>query len=120
MTREWIKKPFKIHLLPQVVPLQATICPAKGKGAKVTVPTFPTQFLVWPKIVHQHEREVEYFKANKGMNKRKRVAKGRKQIDQAQPSQQPQQGPEQDESQDEHATQVQETEKVSPKVFFSG
>lgn len=36
LTREWIKKPFKLDLIPQAIPLQATTCPGKGKGPKVT------------------------------------------------------------------------------------
>ena len=59
LTREWIKKPFKLDLVPQNIPLQATTCPTRGKVAKVTIPTFHTQSPVRLEIIHQHEREVE-------------------------------------------------------------
>ena len=76
LTREWIKKPFKLDPIPLSIPLQATTRLARDKGAKIIVPTFPTQSLVGLEIVYQHEREVEYFKAYKRKNKRKRVKKG--------------------------------------------
>ena len=71
MTRYWIKKPFNLDLVTQVVTLQTTSCPIKGKGAKVTVSTFPSQSLVKPKMVYQHEMDVGYFREDKGKNKRK-------------------------------------------------
>ena len=46
--------------------------PHKCKGAKVTIPTYPTKSLVRLEIMHEHEREVEYFEVDKGKGKRKR------------------------------------------------
>ena len=51
----------------------------------------------------------EYFREGKGKNKRKRGKNGRKQIDQAQPSQQPQQDLTKVEPQDEQVAQSQDT-----------
>jgi hypothetical protein len=70
-----------MDLVPQDIPLQATLWPIKGKCTLVIVPTFPVESLVRPEMVHQHEREVEYFRDDKGTNKRKRVfANERKQM----------------------------------------
>ena len=43
LTKEWIKRPFKLYLVPQTIFFQATTCPVKGRGVKVIVPTFTTQ-----------------------------------------------------------------------------
>lgn len=113
LTREWIKKPFKLDPIPLLVPLQGITRPIKGKGVKITVPNFQAQAPVRLDTVHRHEWEIEYFEVDRGV-KRKRVTKGSKQTTHTQPPQQPQQGPEQAEPQDEQATQVQETEQVPP------
>ena len=99
--REWIKKPFNLDPNPLVVTLQDTTCPIKGKGAKVTVPTFPAQPPVRSKMIHQHERDVEYFRVDKGKNKRKRESP--KQVDL-----------EYEEPQDEEVTQAHETKQIPP------
>lgn len=50
---------------------QATTHPTKGGGAKVTIPTYTTQSLVRLEIVHQIDREVGYYRVQKGKGKRK-------------------------------------------------
>ena len=72
LMREWIKNPFNLDLVPQVVTFQALAHPIKGKSAKVIVPTFPAQSLVRLEIVYQHERNFGCFRVDKGKNKRKR------------------------------------------------
>lgn len=51
LTREWIKNPFNLEPILYIVIFRATIHPIKGKGAKVTLPTFPAQSLVRPVYV---------------------------------------------------------------------
>ena len=46
LTREYIKKPFSMDLVPQALRLQARNRPKRGKGTKVTIPTYPTKSLV--------------------------------------------------------------------------
>lgn len=74
LTKDWIKRPFKVDPIPQVVDFQATTRPTKGGGAKVTIPTFIAQSLVRPEIVHQLDKEVGYYRAHKGKGKRKRTS----------------------------------------------
>ncbi len=71
--------------------------PIKDKGTKVTVPTFPTQSPVRMEMVHQHERDVEYFMENKEKNKRKRESPKKAQ-------------PKFEEPQDEEVAQAHKTE----------
>ena len=40
LTKYWIKRPFKLDVIPQAVVFHATTCPLSGQGAKVIVPTF--------------------------------------------------------------------------------
>lgn len=61
LTKDWIKRPFKLDPIHQVVVFHAQAHPSRGQGAKVTVPTFITQSLVKPEIVHQLDREVGYY-----------------------------------------------------------
>ena len=43
LTREWINRPLKLDPLPNAPTLQEPTRPEKGKGVKVTIPTFQTQ-----------------------------------------------------------------------------
>lgn len=71
--------------IPQVIPLQDTTRPQKGKVTKVTIPSYLAKFLMRPKNLHQHEWEVEYFEEEKEKEKKKREApRERKPIIQAQ------------------------------------
>lgn len=72
MTKEWIKRPFKLDPVPQIVVFQAIVRPVRGRGEKVTIPTFPAQSPIRLEMEYKHEREVGYFKVEKGKNKRKR------------------------------------------------
>lgn len=40
LTKDWIKRPSKLDLIPQTIVFQATSYPVKGRGEKVIVPTF--------------------------------------------------------------------------------
>lgn len=85
LAREWIRKPFQMDPIPQVIYFQATTRPTKGKGTKVTIPTYPAKSPVRSKMIQQHEWKVEYFEADKGKGKRKRSApRERKQVAKAQ------------------------------------
>ena len=101
LMKEFIKKPFKLDPLPQFIIFQATTHPITGKGAKVIVQTFLSQSLVKPQMVYQHDRDVGYFRANKGRNKRKRDSPKKTK-------------PGTKEPQDEDATQAQDTAQVPP------
>ena len=62
LTKNWIKRPFKLDLIPQTIVFQATTHPVKGRRENVTMPTFTTLSLVRPEIVHQLEKEFGYFR----------------------------------------------------------
>lgn len=74
LTKEWIKRPFKLDPVPQIIVFQGISHLVKGRGVKVIVPMFIAQSLIRPKIMYQHNREFRYFKAHKGKNKNKRVS----------------------------------------------
>ena len=42
LTKDWIKRPFKLDLIPQVVVFHTQAHPYKGQGDKVIVCTFTT------------------------------------------------------------------------------
>lgn len=44
LTNEWIKRPFKLDPIPETVVFHAQARPAKGRGAKVIIPTLLTPF----------------------------------------------------------------------------
>lgn len=113
LTREWIKNPFKLGPVPQTVIFQASKHLLKGKGAIVRVPTSPVQFPVRPKMVHQHNKEVGYFRVEKGKNKRKRdsATQVEPEFEEIQ-AQKAAQAPENQEPQNEEATQAQDTPQV--------
>lgn len=60
-----------MDLIPQEVVFQDTTHPKKGRGAKVTVPTFTSQSPMKPETMHQLDREIRYYRALKGKGKRK-------------------------------------------------
>ena len=43
MKRNWIKKPFPLDPIPDIVIFHAHAHPKRGKGRKVTIPTFAAQ-----------------------------------------------------------------------------
>lgn len=77
LTKDWIKRPFKLDSISQAVVFHATTHPTRGRGAKV--------------IVHQLDREVEYYRAQKCKGKRKRTSPK-----QAKPKEEPTQAPTQE------------------------
>ncbi len=74
LTKDWIKIPFKLDPIPQEMVFHAQAHPARDRGTKVIVPIFTTQSLVRPEVVHQLDREVGYYRAQKGKGKRKRTS----------------------------------------------
>ena len=91
---------------------------ARGQGAKVTVPTFTAQSLVRPEIVHQLDREVGYYRAQKGKGKGKRKRNSPKQakLEEEEATQAPPQIGEENVqgSEDVEATQTQDNPQVPP------
>lgn len=61
MTRAWVHMPYHLDPLPNVSTLQVPTRPEKGKGTKVTIPTYPEKLPVRPDIVYGHVRDVAYF-----------------------------------------------------------
>ena len=74
LTKDWIKRTFKLDPIPQVVVFHTTAFLVRGRGAKVVVPNFIAQFLVRTKIVHKLDIEVAYYRAKKGKQKSKRTS----------------------------------------------
>ena len=65
MMQDWIKKPFELDPIPQIVIFHAQACLANGRGKKVTIATFVVQLLVRPKTMHQLNRPMGYYQAQK-------------------------------------------------------
>ena len=74
--QDWIKKPFKLDPIPEIVVFNAQARPTKGRGKKVTIPTFASQLPIRPEIVYQLDRLVGYYhpQEKKGKGKRKRIS----------------------------------------------
>jgi hypothetical protein len=70
LTQKWIRKPFQLDPLPSAPTLQAPARPDKGKGKKVTIPSFQSHAPVPPDSVYGHDRTVVYFKEKKKKRKR--------------------------------------------------
>lgn len=66
MTKEWVKEPFKLDFVPKTIVLQATTSLVKGRGENVIVPTVTAQSPIRLEMVYQKDRELGYFKAQKG------------------------------------------------------
>ena len=52
MTKNWIKKPFPLDPIHDTVIFHVHACPKRGRGKKVTIPTFVGQFPIRPEIVY--------------------------------------------------------------------
>lgn len=52
MMQDWIKKPFKLDPIPQTINFHAQAHPTKGRGKKVTIPTFSAQSPIRSEIVY--------------------------------------------------------------------
>ena len=73
MTKEWVRKPFRLDPLPNVLTLKAPTQPEKGKGKKATIPTFQARSLVHFGIFDGHARDLAYFEREE-----KKKMKGKK------------------------------------------
>ena len=71
MTKDWIKKPFPLDPIPNIVIFHAHAHPERGKGRKVTVPIFALQSHIQPEIVYQLDRPVGYYHPPKRKGKMK-------------------------------------------------
>ena len=81
MTKSWIKKPFLLDPVLDTVIFHAHVHPEKGKGRKVTIPTFALQYPIRPEIVYQHDHPMGYYHPLERKGKRKRVSPQRIQIE---------------------------------------
>ena len=72
MTQDWIKKLFKLDQILETIIFHVQVCLAKGRGKKVTIPTFIAQLPIRPKMEHQLDRPVGYYRAQKGKGRGKR------------------------------------------------
>ena len=51
MMKDWIKKPFPLDPIPDTMIFHAHARPERGRGKKVTIPSFATQSPIRPKII---------------------------------------------------------------------
>ena len=74
MTKDKIKKPFKLDPIPETIIFHAQACLTKGRVKKVTILTFTTQSPIRPKMIYQLDRPVGYYhpQERKGQEKTKR------------------------------------------------
>ena len=61
LTKDWIKRPFKLDPIPQMVFFHAQAHLAKGLVDKVIVPMLTDQSLVRPEMMHQLDSLVGYY-----------------------------------------------------------
>ena len=74
MMKDWIKKPFKLDPICDTMIFHAQAHLEKGRGKKVTIPTFASQSPIRPEIVYQLDHPARYYHPpkRKGKGKRKR------------------------------------------------
>lgn len=72
MMREWTKHPFQIDPILDTVVFYAQARPKKGKGRKVTIPTFALQSPIRLETVYQLDHPVGYYHPPERIVKRKR------------------------------------------------
>ena len=75
MTQDWINKPFQLDPIPKTIIFHAQADLVKGRGKKVTIPTFVAQSPIRPEIVYQLDQLVGYYHPpeKKGKGKRRGV-----------------------------------------------
>ena len=85
MMKDWIKKPFPLDPIPNIVIFHMHANPERGRGKKVTIPTFVAQSPIRPETVYQLDHPVGYYHPpkRKEKNKRKRSSPQRVKIEQA-------------------------------------
>ena len=81
--KECIKKPFPLDPILDIVIFHAHSFPERGKGRKVTIPTFALQSPIRLEVVYQLDHSVGYYHPLKRKGKRKRTSPKRIQIEQA-------------------------------------
>ena len=115
LMKDWIKRAFKHDLIPQMVVFHAQSHPTKRQRSKVTVSAFTAQSPVRPEIVHQLDRLVGYYRAQKGKGKRKRIYPQWAKLDEKETQAPPQQGEENVQGpKNVEATQAQDDPQVLP------
>ena len=73
MTKSSIKKPFPHNPILDIVIFHAHAHPKRGKGRKVTIPTFVVKSPIRPKIVYQLDHPTGYYHPSEKKGKRKRA-----------------------------------------------
>ena len=74
LTKSWIKNPFPLYPLLDMVIFQAHAHLEKGKGRKVTFPTFALRSPIQPEMVYQLDHPVGYYHPLERKGKRKRAS----------------------------------------------
>ena len=84
MMKDWIKKAFPLDPISNTMIFHAHAHSKRGRGKKVTIPTFATQSPIRLEIVYQLDHPVGYCHPpeRKGKNKRKRTSPQRIQVEQ--------------------------------------
>ena len=74
--KDWIKKPFQLDPIPDIMIFYMQSFLEKGRGKKVTIPTFAAQSPMRPEIVFKLDHPVGYYHPpeRKGKGKRKRTS----------------------------------------------
>ena len=74
MTKNWIKKPFPLDPVPDIVIFHTHAFPKRGKGRKVTIPTFALKSPIRLETVYHLDRPVGYYHPLERKGKRKRAS----------------------------------------------
>ena len=81
MTKSWIKKPFPLDPIPDTIIFHAHAHPKRGKGRKVTIPTFALWSPIQPETIYQLDRPVGYYHPPERKGKRKITSPQRIQVE---------------------------------------
>ena len=74
MKKRWIKEPFPLDLVSDTMIFDVHAHLERGKGRKVTIPTFLLKSPIWPEVVYQLDCIVRYYHPPERKGKRKRVS----------------------------------------------
>ena len=72
--KSWIEKPFPLDRVLNTVIFHAHAHPKRGKGRKVTIPTFTLKSPIFPEIVYQLDHPIGYYHPSEKKRKTKRAS----------------------------------------------